>query len=83
MKHIISSLAAAALLVGFAGSADAHPRKKKYRDCYRYERCDSGWWYGWRDLFPGYQARNPDNFRTGSQAWWKAMDMDGRGGRRP
>jgi hypothetical protein len=33
-----------------------------------------------RRLVPGYQARNPDNFRFGSDAWWKAMDREGRGG---
>lgn len=80
MRLMISTLAAAAILAGLTASADAHPRKK-YRSCDRYnERCERDWWYGWRDLFPGYQARNPDNFRPGSRPWWKTMDMEGRGG---
>lgn len=81
--RLITTILAAMLIVGLAVPADAHPRKKKYRSCDgygRYERCDSYWWYGWRDLFPGYQARNPDNFRPGSRPWWKTMDMEGRGG---
>jgi hypothetical protein len=82
MRLIISALAALGLLAGFGNAAGASP-KKKYPDHDRTERYDGDWraydnWFF--DLFPGYQSRNPDNFRPGSRDWWKAMDKEGRGG---
>jgi len=85
MRLIISGLAAAALLAGLAASTGASAQEnKKYRNTDRYDRYDRRD-RDWRDdglfgLFPGYGARNPDNFRTGSPDWWKAMDAEGRGG---
>jgi hypothetical protein len=82
MRLIISGLAALGLLAGLGSVAGASP-KKKYPDYDRYDRYDRepgayGHWFF--DLFPGYQSRNPDNFRPGSRDWWKAMDKEGRGG---
>lgn len=86
MRLIISGLAAAALLAGFAASAgvSAH-ESRKYRNADRYDdhyydRYERDWVRAFRRLVPGYQARNPDNFRHGSKDWWRAMDMEGRGG---
>jgi hypothetical protein len=85
MKVIILNFAAAVVLAGLAATASAQGNIKsrnyeKYApyDRYEYDR-------DWRDapffrLFPGYQARNPDRFPQGSDAWWRAMDREGRGG---
>jgi hypothetical protein len=88
MRLVVSSLVAAVVLAGFAASACAQGNTKpRNHDKYdRYERYEDE--RDWRDsalfrLFPGYQARNPDNFRYGSDAWWRAMDREGRGGFRP
>jgi hypothetical protein len=84
--RLLASLAAAAILfAGLAGTPeDAFAQsQKKHRDYDRYDRYGRyDRWDGWSilDLFPGPQARNPDNFRFGSKDWWRAMDMDGRGG---
>jgi hypothetical protein len=84
MRLIISSLATAALVAGFAASAGVSAQEgKKYRNYDdRYDRYDRDWrdYRAFRRLVPGYSARNPDNFRFGSDEWWKAMDMEGRGG---
>jgi hypothetical protein len=84
MRLIISGLVAAALLIGFAVSSDASAQEgRKYRNYDRYDDYDSDRreaYRAFRRLVPGYQARNPDNFRFGSDAWWKAMDREGRGG---
>ena len=85
MRLIISSLAAAALFAGFAASADVSAQEnKKYRNYDdNYDSYDRDWrrdYRALRRLVPGYGARNPDNFRFGSQEWWRAMDMEGRGG---
>ena len=85
MRLIISSLAAAALLAGFAASSGVSAQEsRKYRNYDdRYDdRYDREWrdYRAFRRLVPGYGARNPDNFRFGSQEWWRAMDMEGRGG---
>ena len=86
MRLIISSLAAVALVAGFAVSAGVSAQEnKKYRNYDdRYDRYDREWrdYRALRRLVPGYGARNPDNFRFGSQEWWRAMDMEGRGGHR-
>jgi hypothetical protein len=82
--RLLIGLAAAALLGMTAAPVDA--QQKKYRnydyDRYeRYDRYDREWRDHWFfDLFPGYQSRNPDNFRHGSREWWRAMDLEGRGG---
>jgi opacity protein-like surface antigen len=85
MRLIISGLAAAVVLAGFAASASAqgNTKPRNYDKYDRYERYEAE--RDWRDapffrLFPGYQARNPDNFRYGSDAWWRSMDREGRGG---
>jgi hypothetical protein len=86
MRRIVSALAAAALLTGLAGvgataSADERRKYRNYGKYERYDRYDRDWRDSWFfDLFPGYQSRNPDNFRPGSRDWWKAMDLEGRGG---
>jgi hypothetical protein len=87
-RLVASSLLTAVVLASFATSACAQgTTKPRNHDKYdRYERYEDE-----RDLrdapffrlFPGYQARNPDNFRYGSDAWWRAMDREGRGGYRP
>ena len=86
MRLIISGLVATALLIGFATSRSISAQEsRKYRnydryDDYPYDRRERDWYHAFRRLVPGYQARNPDNFRFGSDAWWKAMDREGRGG---
>ena len=89
MRLIISGLAAAVLLANLAASTGASAQDgRKYRNADRYDRYDrynrydDREWRDWGffDLFPGYQSRNPDNFRPGSRDWWKAMDYEGRGG---
>lgn len=88
MRLIISGLAAAAVLAGFVASSDVSAQEsRKYRntdryDDYGYDRRERDWYSAFRRLVPGYQARNPDNFRYGSPEWWKAMDKEGRGGHR-
>lgn len=86
MRLVISAFAVTALLVGFAGSTDASAQEgRKYRNYDRYDDYDSDRrdaYRAFRRLVPGYQARNPDNFRFGSDEWWKAMDREGRGGSR-
>jgi len=87
MRLTISSLAAASLLAGFATSTGAFAQEyRTYRDYDRYERYDRydrdrrDAYRAFRRLVPGYEARNPDNFRFGSREWWRAMDLEGRGG---
>ena len=87
MRPITSGLALAVMLAGLTSASGAATAQdnKKYRNYDRYDRYDRrydrDWYdYGFFDLFPGYQSRNPDNFRSGSRDWWKAMDMEGRGG---
>jgi hypothetical protein len=85
MRLFITGLAIGTLLTGLAGSTDVSAQEsKKYRnydnydDYYDRDRRDA--YRAFRRLVPGYQARNPDNFRFGSDEWWKAMDAEGRGG---
>ncbi len=81
MRLIISSLAVAVLVTGVAalsGAAAQESRKYRSYDRYDYERDRD--YRAFRRLVPGYEARNPDNFRSGSDTWWKAMDKEGRGG---
>jgi hypothetical protein len=33
-----------------------------------------------REYYPYYGRPRPEEFRTGSTAWWRAMDEEGRGG---
>lgn len=87
MRLIISALAAAAVLAGFVASSDVSAQERRpyrnydrYDDDYDRDRRDA--YRAFRRLVPGYQARNPDNFRYGSPEWWKAMDREGRGGHR-
>ena len=84
MRLVISAFAVTALLAGFAASTDASAQEgRKYRNYDRYDEYDrdrSDAHRIFRRLVPGYQARNPDNFRFGSDAWWRAMDREGRGG---
>lgn len=84
MRFVISAFAAAALLAGFAASTDISAQEgRKYRSYDRnddYDRDRRDAYSVFRRLVPGYQARNPDNFRFGSDAWWRAMDREGRGG---
>lgn len=85
MRLVTSCLAAAIVLAGFATSASAqgNTKPRTYDKYDRYDRYEDE--RDWRDapffrLFPGYQARNPDRFPQGSDAWWRAMDREGRGG---
>ena len=84
MKLVVSGLAAAVVLAASVSASAQGSTKSRNHDKYdRYERYEAE--RDWRDsalfrLFPGYQARNPDNFRYGSDAWWRAMDREGRGG---
>ena len=84
MRIKTTNLAIAVLLVGFIASANAFAQDtKKFRnyDSYEhYNRDGRDAHRAFRRLVPGYQARNPDNFRFGSDAWWKTMDAEGRGG---
>jgi hypothetical protein len=85
MRLVISAFAVAALFAGFiTASTDASAQEgRKYRNYDRYDDYDrerSDAYRIFRRLVPGYEARNPDNFRFGSDAWWKAMDREGRGG---
>ena len=84
MRLVISVFAVTALLSGFAASTDASAREgRKYQNYDRYDDYDidrRDAYRAFRRLVPGYEARNPDNFRFGSDAWWRAMDREGRGG---
>ena len=84
MKIAISGMAAALLVAGFAGFTEVSAQEgRAYRNYDRndsYDRPRSDAYRAFRRLVPGYQARNPDNFRFGSDAWWRAMDREGRGG---
>ena len=83
MRLIISSLAVAVLVTGVAAlSGAAAQESRKYRSYDRYEYDRDRDYRAFRRLVPGYEARNPDNFRSGSDTWWKAMDKEGRGGHR-
>jgi hypothetical protein len=88
VKFVISSFAAAIVFATLATSVSAqgNTKPRNYDKYDRYERYEDE--RDWRNspffrLFPGYQARNPANFPYGSDAWWRAMDRDGRGGFRP
>jgi hypothetical protein len=88
IKPVISSSAAAIVFATLATSVSAqgNTKPRNYEKYDRYERYEDE--RDWRKfaffrLFPGYQSRNPDNFRYGSDAWWRAMDREGRGGYRP
>lgn len=82
-------LLATAIVLAFCAAsafAQGNTKPRNYDKYDRYERYEDG--RDWRDapffrLFPGYQARNPDNLRYGADAWWRAMDREGRGGHRP
>jgi hypothetical protein len=87
MKLVVSGLAAAVVLAASASAfAQGSPKSRNHDKYDRYERYEAerdGRDSAFFRLFPGYQARNPDNFRYGSDAWWRAMDREGRGGYRP
>lgn len=87
MRSVVSTLAVAALIAGSAVVADASAQEsRKYRDYDdrydRYSYRDDAAYRAFRRFVPGYQARNPDNFKFGTPEWWKAMDLEGRGGHR-
>ena len=81
MRLTISRLAAAVLIISVAlFFAAAAQESRKHRSYDRYADDRDRDYRALRRLVPGYEARNPDNFRSGSDAWWKAMDKEGRGG---
>ena len=84
MWFIPSTLATVAVFAGLMyapidASAQERGGTRSYDKYDRYSNEERDW-RALRRLVPGYQARNPDNFRFGSDAWWKAMDREGRGG---
>src|SRR5690349_1950132 len=56
-----------------------------YRRCWlshgqRHCRWVGGGAYGYNNNTRDVGSRRPEEFRTGSRAWWQAMDRQGRGG---
>lgn len=81
MKAIITGLAAASLIFGLATAGTAAPQKKLK------DGASKG--HVWkksahsrraRDDAMSYREGNADSLPTGSNAWWQAMDREGRGG---
>ena len=67
----------------FASKANTNVEQVASRRCWwedgeRYCRWVGRGVYGYRSYDSG--TRRPESFRTGSSAWWRAMDRDGRGG---
>jgi sugar (pentulose or hexulose) kinase len=81
MKALIVSLAAASLLLGLAATAAAAaPRKKHKHHAGKAQVWNKSAHANRARDATGYQEWNPNYLSLGSNAWWHALDREGRGG---
>lgn len=80
MRVTLTAVAACAVLVLAAAPAEAtYYAKKKYKKVYKphYQS------HSYRDVHPGgNNPTEPSSWRVGSIEWWRAMNYQGRAGRR-
>lgn len=80
MRVMLSALAACAVLFWTAAPAEASQNyRKKYKKVYK----PSYYSNAYREVEPrGNNPNEPDSWRVGSIEWWRAMNYQGRAGRR-
>lgn len=80
MRVTLSTLAACAVLLWAAAPAEAsHYYKKKYKKVYKPSYASRAY----REGHPGgNNPTEPESWRVGSIEWWRAMNYQGRAGRR-
>lgn len=77
MRIVVATLAAAAI-AGLGFTADAAPSSKK-KPSYSLSKEKRTAPRAQRGQEFGYD-QSPDHYPVGSDAWWRAMDREGRGG---
>jgi transcriptional regulator of nitric oxide reductase len=79
MRVTLTAVAACAVLVLAAAPAEATYTKKKYKKVYK----PAYYSHSYRDVHPsGSNPTEPSSWRVGSIEWWRAMNYQGRAGRR-